>query len=81
MNNTTTIARAWNPWNPIDPKNGKPATSEAAKRRAQAEDRKRAIAALGWAPEPVQCPPSERYAAGTGELWGYVREAGITVTD
>ncbi len=61
--------RAWDPWNPIDPKNGKPAKSEAARLRAQQEDRRRAVAALGWPAEPIPCPPGERYCASAEEMW------------
>lgn len=73
------IHQAWDPWNPIDPKTGKKATTEAAKLRAQAEDRRIAIAAIGWPPEPVPCVAEERYVYRTGELWTILRELGHTV--
>ncbi len=39
----------------------------------EAPDRAAAIAALGMKPEPVPCPPGERYAATTTELVNLVR--------
>lgn len=67
-----TVTRKWNPWNPVDPKTGKPAESEAARLRAQAADRAQAIALLGLAPEAEST--AERYAATSGELWQILRE-------
>lgn len=67
--------RAWDGFNPIDPKSGKPATSEAGRLRAQRLDRVRAIAACGWEPEPEICPPGERWAYSTEELWSIARES------
>jgi len=50
--------------------------SEAALDRAQAAYRVAVIATLGMEPEPVPCPPGERYAAGTGEMVRWLREDG-----
>lgn len=74
-----TFIPSWNPWNPIDPKTGKTATTEAAKLRAQAEDRRRMIEALGW--EPEGSTAGDRYAARSSELRAYLRAAGFQILE
>ncbi|MGN6105428.1 MAG: hypothetical protein ACTHU0_10015 [Kofleriaceae bacterium] len=49
-------------------------TSEAYKRRVDALARRLVIAALGWTPEPENCP-GERYAATCDEMLSWLRES------
>lgn len=65
------VKRTLDPWNLIDPKTGKLATSEAAKRRAHVADRAQVLDLLGW---------DHDSAYSTGELWGIARDRGLVQT-
>jgi hypothetical protein len=56
--------------------------TEAARRNHDAARRAAYIAALGMAPEPKNAPYAERYAASTGEMWGWLaRDRGVEAAD
>ena len=53
---------------------GRRLLSGAAERRMCAEDRADAVATLGWEPEAEGCPPGQRWAHSTGEMWSLLLE-------
>jgi hypothetical protein len=63
------ITRTLDPWNLVDPKTGKVATTEAGKRRAHAADRAQVLGLLGWSED----------SARTGEMWTLARERGLAL--